>query len=274
MRPSVPLPTLSSWLPLRHAARPLHLPIFREKAELAALHHRQRKELQDSMAALRQAYDDTRAEAAAAYRLMVRCAARAGACCGSRVTMPVVWLRARPPMCVPIVGPPPAAQTPPHRWLPPPLHPPPPQEEDLHSRASEALNLTRVALEGRVKELEGALEAEHRVRWSLGAEGSVKGQGVTCLDGSLHRGAAAAAHAWHCMAYAGSTCSHLPQTQQGYVEATGEQEAAYRQLAAADAVAAEAIAQRTARLRLLQETLVQVGAWGWCGVGRQAHSHI
>lgn len=46
---------------------------------------------------------------------------------------------------------------------------------------------------------------------------------------------------------------------QSYVEATGAQETAYRELAAADAQAAEAIAQRTARLRQLQETLAQVG---------------
>jgi hypothetical protein len=46
---------------------------------------------------------------------------------------------------------------------------------------------------------------------------------------------------------------------QGYLEATGEQQAAYKELAAADAVAAAAIEQRTARLRQLQETLVQVG---------------
>lgn len=49
---------------------------------------------------------------------------------------------------------------------------------------------------------------------------------------------------------------------QSYVEATGEQEAAYRELATADAEAAAAIAQRTARLRRLQETLVQVGGRG------------
>lgn len=46
---------------------------------------------------------------------------------------------------------------------------------------------------------------------------------------------------------------------QSYVEDTGAQEAAFRELAAADAAAADAIAQRTARLRQLQETLAQVG---------------
>lgn len=45
---------------------------------------------------------------------------------------------------------------------------------------------------------------------------------------------------------------------QNYVAATGEQEAEYKELVAADAVAAEAIRQRTARLRQLQETLAQV----------------
>jgi hypothetical protein len=45
---------------------------------------------------------------------------------------------------------------------------------------------------------------------------------------------------------------------QRFHEATGEQEDAYRQLAAADEEAAQAIAQRTARLRGLQQALVQV----------------
>lgn len=42
-----------------------------EKCELAALHLRAKKELGDIMAALQQSYADTRAEAAAAYRLQV-----------------------------------------------------------------------------------------------------------------------------------------------------------------------------------------------------------
>lgn len=55
-----------------------------------------------------------------------------------------------------------------------------------------------------------------------------------------------------------------PPTPQEYLEATGTQDAAYRELAQADAAAGEAIAQRTARLRQLQQTLVQVG------IGREA----
>ena len=38
---------------------------------MTALHHRQKKELVDTIAALQQSYADTRAEAAASYRLMV-----------------------------------------------------------------------------------------------------------------------------------------------------------------------------------------------------------
>ncbi|PRW58825.1 coiled-coil domain-containing 65 [Chlorella sorokiniana] len=78
-------------------------------------------------------------------------------------------------------------------------------EEELRNHATEGLNVTKLGLEGRIRELEGAVEAQHR----------------------------------------------------GYLEATGEQEAAYRELAAADAEVAAAIAQRTARLRQMQETLVQ-----------------
>lgn len=44
------------------------------------------------------------------------------------------------------------------------------------------------------------------------------------------------------------------------MDATGEKEAAYRELAAADAEAGEAIAHHTARLKHLQDTLAQVGA--------------
>lgn len=53
----------------------------------------------------------------------------------------------------------------------------------------------------------------------------------------------------------------LPSCLQSYQEATWEQEEAYQELAAADAEAADAIAQRTERLRHLQETLAQVPAW-------------
>ncbi|PSC75832.1 flagellar associated [Micractinium conductrix] len=119
-----------------------------ERAEMAALHHRRKKELADVAAALAADYAEARAEAAAAYRLM---------------------------------------------------------EEELKNRASEALNVTKLSLEGRVRELEAAVEEQHR----------------------------------------------------SYVEDTGAQEAAFRELAAADAAAADAIAQRTARLRQLQETLAQ-----------------
>ncbi len=46
------------------------------------------------------------------------------------------------------------------------------------------------------------------------------------------------------------------------MDTTSGQDAVYRELAAADARAAKAIAQRTARLRQLQETLAQVRrAW-------------
>jgi hypothetical protein len=38
---------------------------------MTALHHRQKKELLDTIAALQQSYADTRAEAEASYRLMV-----------------------------------------------------------------------------------------------------------------------------------------------------------------------------------------------------------
>lgn len=70
-------------------------------------------------------------------------------------------------------------------------------------------------------------------------------------------------------AFASTLVFHPPSprsmcTLQSYVEATGEQEAAFRELAAVDAETAAAIAQRTARLRQLQETLVQVGGHaGW-----------
>ncbi len=53
------------------------------------------------------------------------------------------------------------------------------------------------------------------------------------------------------------------------MEATGTQDTACRQLAQIDEAAAEALAQRTARLRQLQATLVQVGS-----VGRAVPLHI
>lgn len=46
-------------------------PSCSEKAEMCALHHRQRKEMQEVLAALQASYAETRAEAAASYRLMV-----------------------------------------------------------------------------------------------------------------------------------------------------------------------------------------------------------
>ena len=80
---------------------------------------------------------------------------------------------------------------------------------------------------------------------------------------------AVGAHAYQPSAYQPSACQPSACRPglawpglQGYLEATGEQQAAYKELAAADAVAAAAIEQRTARLRQLQETLVQVGGAG------------
>ncbi|KAL4434150.1 hypothetical protein ABPG75_000591 [Micractinium tetrahymenae] len=119
-----------------------------EKSDMVALHNRHKKELADISAALAAAYAETRAEAAASYRLM---------------------------------------------------------EEELRNRSSEALNVMKLGLEGRVRELEGAVEAQHKE----------------------------------------------------YLEAMGPQDAAYRELAQADAAAGEAIEQRTARLRQLQATLAQ-----------------
>lgn len=78
-------------------------------------------------------------------------------------------------------------------------------EEELRNRASEGYNVMKLSLEGRVRELEGSVEAQHR----------------------------------------------------SYLDATGDQEAAYRELASADSEAAQAIEQRTARLRQLQQTLAQ-----------------
>ncbi len=49
---------------------------------MAALHHRAKKELADIAAALQQSYADTRAEAAAAYRLQVRGRCAAACLCG------------------------------------------------------------------------------------------------------------------------------------------------------------------------------------------------
>ena len=66
-------------------ARPHHhhppppLPPCSENAEMCALHSRQKKELGQVMAALQASYADTRAEAAASYRLMVGAAAAAAA---------------------------------------------------------------------------------------------------------------------------------------------------------------------------------------------------
>lgn len=53
-------------------------PARSEKAEMAALHHRAKRELADTIAALQAAYANARAEAAASYRLMVRCRAGLG----------------------------------------------------------------------------------------------------------------------------------------------------------------------------------------------------
>ena len=37
------------------------------------------------------------------------------------------------------------------------------QEEELRNHATEGLNVTKLGLEGRIRELEGAVEAQHRV---------------------------------------------------------------------------------------------------------------
>ena len=39
------------------------------------------------------------------------------------------------------------------------------QEEEVRNRGSEALNVSKVSLEGRIQGLEAAVEAQHRVRW-------------------------------------------------------------------------------------------------------------
>ena len=41
----------------------------------------------------------------------------------------------------------------------------PVQEEEVRNRGSEALNVSKVSLEGRIQGLEAAVEAQHRVRW-------------------------------------------------------------------------------------------------------------
>lgn len=45
------------------------------------------------------------------------------------------------------------------------------QEEDLRNRSSEALNVMKLSLEGRVRELEGEVEARHKVRRRGGRAG-------------------------------------------------------------------------------------------------------
>ena len=78
--------------------------------------------------------------------------------------------------------------------------------------------------------------------------------GIVCMAASASRQGAATA----CDIRFSRAAPSTPPALQAFEEATGERQAAYRDLAAADAAAAEAIAQRTARLAQLQETLVQV----------------
>ena len=54
--------------------------------------------------------------------------------------------------------------------IPTPLH----QEEELRNHATEGLNVTKLGLEGRIRDLEGAVEAQHRVGgtgWAGGVGG-------------------------------------------------------------------------------------------------------
>ena len=143
---------------------------------MAALHHRRKKELADVAAALAADYAEARAEAAAAYRLMVGGWEGEGPY-GTR-GLTGRWQRCG--TCQP------CALHPFATCLTPP--PPPPlclvQEEELKNRASEALNVTKLSLEGRVRELEAAVEEQHRVGVEgggrrAGGEPSERGQ---CQD--------------------------------------------------------------------------------------------
>ena len=58
--------------------------------------------------------------------------------------------------------------------IPTPLH----QEEELRNHATEGLNVTKLGLEGRIRELEGAVEAQHQVgglAWAGGLGGGTAG---------------------------------------------------------------------------------------------------
>lgn len=179
---------------------------------MCALHHRQKKELQEMLAALQASYAETRAEAAASYRLMVGGWVERGpawpgwvahltegiALSSNYSTMiapPRAWC---PASCtqnpqdlgccflstsqlLPLLR---CIQQPP--CIPTPLH----QEEELRNHATEGLNVTKLGLEGRIRELEGAVEAQHQVGglawagglggWTAGNDLPISGRVVWC----------------------------------------------------------------------------------------------
>jgi hypothetical protein len=55
------------------------------------------------------------------------------------------------------------------------------QEEEVRSRASEVYNVTKLSLEARVRDLEGQVEQQHKVRGRRQAIGAGGDGGTACL---------------------------------------------------------------------------------------------
>lgn len=136
------------------------------------------------------------------------------------------------------------------------------QEEEVRNRASEAYNVTKLSLEARVRDLEGQVEQQHKVwgrrtgdwgrrRWRHSMLAGLDSSCQTCVSCLTDWTGLDVTRLSACLP---SACLLL----QSYQEGTGEQNDAYRSLAAADEQAAGAVDQRTDKLRGMQQALVQV----------------